>query len=153
MRSTITFSSATVKTGDHPRLFEGPFNLRPKVVLGTLHTFSTSLLDMLSWIAVIAACIFPSEKSMYLLEPSLLLRKCGILIFYKPKYQVSEAVVRRCSIKKVFFKISQILQENTCAKKDSGTGVFLWIFQYFHTYFCRTPLMAASKVSHQIIYM
>ena len=116
MRSTITFSSATVKTGGHPGLIEVPFNLRPKVVLGTPNTFSTSLLDMLSWIAVIVACTFPSEKSLYLLEPSLLLRKCGILISYKPKYQVSEAVVRRCSIKKVFFKISQISQENTCAR-------------------------------------
>ena len=29
---------------------------------------------------------------------------------------VSEAVVRRCCIKKVFLKISQISQENTCAR-------------------------------------
>ena len=58
---------------------------------------------------------------------------------------VSEAVVRRCCLKKVFLKISQISQENTCArasfskklqasglqiylKRDSGTGVFLWNF-------------------------
>ena len=53
-----------------------------------------------------------------------------------------EAVVQRCSVKKVFLEISQNSQENTCArvsffnkvaglrpatllKRDSGTGVFL----------------------------
>ena len=55
-----------------------------------------------------------------------------------------EAVVRRCSVKKVFLEISQNSQENTCArvsfliklqalglrpatllKRDSGTDVFL----------------------------
>ena len=58
---------------------------------------------------------------------------------------MSEAVVRRCCIKKMFLKISQISHENTCArasfskklqasglqiylKRDSGTGVFLWNF-------------------------
>ena len=51
---------------------------------------------------------------------------------------LSEAVVRRCSVKKMFLKISQNSQEITCArvssaglrlatllKRDSGTGVFL----------------------------
>ena len=51
----------------------------------------------------------------------------------------SEAVARRCSVKKVFVKVSQVSQENTCAgvsfsirvwglqlKRDSGTGDFLW---------------------------
>ena len=44
---------------------------------------------------------------------------------------ITEAVVRRCSIKKVFLEISLNSQENTCArvsfliKRDSGTGVFL----------------------------
>ena len=28
--------------------------------------------------------------------------------------QVSEAVVRRCSSKKIFLKISQVVQENNC---------------------------------------
>ena len=58
----------------------------------------------------------------------------------------SEAVARRCSSKKLFWKISQNSQENTCArvsflirawglqlylKRDSGTGVFLWILRCF----------------------
>ena len=54
----------------------------------------------------------------------------------------TEAVVRRCSVKKVYLEISQNSQEKTCArfsfliklqawrlqlywKRDSGTGVFL----------------------------
>ena len=54
----------------------------------------------------------------------------------------SEAVARRCSVKKVFLEISQNLQENICSrvsflikledyglqlysKRDPGTGVFL----------------------------
>ena len=60
----------------------------------------------------------------------------------------AEAVVWRCSIKKVFLKILQNSQENTCArvsfltklqasclqlyqKRDSGTGVLLWILWNF----------------------
>ena len=64
--------------------------------------------------------------------------------------------------KNVFLKISQNLQENTCTtvsfliklqasdlqlyqKRDSGTGVFLWILQNFQEHlFYRTPLVAAS---------
>ena len=65
---------------------------------------------------------------------------------------------RRSSIKKMFLKISQYSQENTCArvsfslklqasglklylKRDSSTGVFLWIFQNFQKhFFSRTPM-------------
>ena len=44
-----------------------------------------------------------------------------------------EAVIQRYSVKKLFLKVSQNSQENTCArvsfltllKKDSGTGLFL----------------------------
>ena len=37
-----------------------------------------------------------------------------------------EAVAQTCSVKKMFFEISQNSQENTCSKKrDSGSGVFL----------------------------
>ena len=57
-----------------------------------------------------------------------------------------EAVAQRCSVKKVFLKISQNSQENTCArpcfliklpqacnyiKNETGTGVFLRILQNF----------------------
>ena len=38
------------------------------------------------------------------------------LKFYTAKYLVSEAVVRSCSVKKVFLEISQNSQENTCAR-------------------------------------
>ena len=43
----------------------------------------------------------------------------------------TEAVMQKCSVKKVFLEILQNSQENTCAKvatlskKDSGTGLFL----------------------------
>ena len=60
----------------------------------------------------------------------------------------TEAVTRRCSVKKVFLEISQNSQENTCAsrffKRDSGTGVFLWILWNFQNTFHRTPPVAAS---------
>ena len=56
-------------------------------------------------------------------------------------YIGKEAVAQRCSIKKMFIEIWQNSQENTCARvsfltklhanKDSGTGIFLWIFQNF----------------------
>ena len=45
---------------------------------------------------------------------------------------IAEAVIHRCSVKKVFLEISKDSQENTCARvsfliklqRDSGTGVF-----------------------------
>ena len=61
----------------------------------------------------------------------------------------------KCSIKKLFSKISLNSQENTCArvsfliklqlqlywKRDSGTGVFLWILRNFKEHLLyRTPL-------------
>ena len=59
-----------------------------------------------------------------------------------------EAVVQRCSVKKMFLEISQNSQENNLArisfliklqapdlqllkKSDSGTSVFMWILQNF----------------------
>ena len=62
----------------------------------------------------------------------------------------SEAVVRSCSVKKVFLKMLQNSQENTCARvsfliKLQASGVFLWILQHLkNTFFYRTPLVAAS---------
>ena len=47
-----------------------------------------------------------------------------------------EAVAQSCSVKKVFLRISQNSQENTCARL-SGTGVFLWILRKFS----RTPFL------------
>ena len=59
------------------------------------------------------------------------------------QFSKSEAVVRRCSVKKVFLEISQNSQENDCArdsfliklqfyqKRFSGTGVFLWVLRDF----------------------
>ena len=47
------------------------------------------------------------------------------------KVQRLEAVIQRCSVKKMFLEISQNSQKNTCArasffnKVDPGTGVFL----------------------------
>ena len=64
---------------------------------------------------------------------------------------------QRCSIKKGFLKISQKFTENTCArvsfliklkepeacnfikKRNSGTGVFLWILRNFKEHLYRTP--------------
>ena len=70
-------------------------------------------------------------------------------IFSKIVLRIAEAVVQRCFAKKMFLKISQNLQETTCArvslliqlqalglqlyeKIDSGTGVFLWILRKFY---------------------
>ena len=45
-----------------------------------------------------------------------------------------EAVARRCYVKKVFLEILQNSQENSLllSKRDSGTGVFLWILRNFY---------------------
>ena len=72
--------------------------------------------------------------------------KKALLIITELLY--TEPVVQRRSVKKVFLKISQISQENSCArvhfliklqarglqcywKRDSGTSVFLWTLRDF----------------------
>ena len=60
-----------------------------------------------------------------------------------------EAVVRRCSIKKVLLNILQRSPESTCSRVSflikSGTSVFLWILWSFEEHiFYRAPLVAAS---------
>ena len=64
----------------------------------------------------------------------------------------SEAVVRRCSIKKVFLEISQNSQENTCAGKHLCQRLFfikksLWrrCFPVNFTKFLRTPFLQNSS--------
>ena len=75
---------------------------------------------------------------------------------------ITEAVVQRCSVKKVFFKISQNSQENTCTRVSFLTKLQAWNFikketlaQVFSCEFCeisintfsyRTPLMNASVI-------
>ena len=80
-----------------------------------------------------------------------------VLVRNKP-----EAMVRRCSLKKVLLKISQNSQETpvleslfnkfadlyayNCIKRDSSTGLFLLILGNFWEHlFCRTPPVAASN--------
>ena len=41
----------------------------------------------------------------------------GIREILEPLTKVLEAVVQRCSVKKVFLEILQNLQENTCARR------------------------------------
>ena len=64
------------------------------------------------------------------------------------KFQIREALARRCSVKKVFLEISQNSEENTCAtvyfliklqawglqpyyETGTGTSIFLWIWRNF----------------------
>ena len=70
-----------------------------------------------------------------------------------------EAVVERCSVKKVFLETSQNSQENTCVrvsilikacnfiKKESLAQVFSCEFCEIskNTFYCRTPLVAAAS--------
>ena len=72
----------------------------------------------------------------------------------------SEAVVGRCSVKKVFLKISQNSQENTCARKRLRPATLLkkrtWhrcfpvnFVKFLITSFYRTPFVAASAFFQQ----
>ena len=80
--------------------------IEPFLVLNICFTFFLSVVD----------CTF---------YKSTIKSNCTLLSPY-----ASEAVVRRCSVKKAFLEISQNSQKNTCArclflKRDSVTGVFL----------------------------
>ena len=73
-----------------------------------------------------------------------------------------EAIIQRCSVKKVLLKISQNSQENTCAtvpfffqtcifiKKETLTHVFCCKFCdiFKNTFFYRTPLVALLFLKH-----
>ena len=69
----------------------------------------------------------------------------------KKKKQSFEAVAQRCSVKKLFFEISQNRRENTFARasfliKLQATGIFIRILRNFvETFSYRTPLVAASE--------
>ena len=61
-----------------------------------------------------------------------------------------------CSVKKLFLKISQNSQENTCVgasfiKKETQTQVFFCEFCeiFKNTFFSRTTLVATTKEEHQ----
>ena len=59
---------------------------------------------------------------------------------------ISEAVVRRCSVKKVFLKISQNVQEITCAGvfiliKLQASGACTLMFPVNFVKFLRTPFL------------
>ena len=65
--------------------------------------------------------------------------------YFYLKSRFTEPVVRRCSVENLFLKILQNSQKNICVrvsiliklqpatllKRDSDTGVFLWILQNF----------------------
>ena len=80
---------------------------------------------------------------------------------------ITEAVVQRCSVKKMFLEVSQNSQENTCArvsfliklqteacnfiKKETLTQVFSYEFCEIskNIFFRRTPLVAAYVIRYQ----
>ena len=76
-------------------------------------------------------------------------------MIYSPKLiHDTEAVVLRYFVKKVFLKISQNSQENTCARvsfliklqvSNSGKGVFREFCEILRTHLYRTPLVAAPN--------
>ena len=70
---------------------------------------------------------------------------------------VTEAVVRRCSVKKVLLEISQNSQENTCARAflNKVAGLSQVLSCEFceiskNTFFHRTPQVAASVVNQSV---
>ena len=116
------------------------------------------MLDFLpvsAWCSLQNCCLY--KKACIALSEAVARRRSVIKI-------VSEAVVWRCFVKKVFLEISQNLQENPCAgasflimlqacglklyqKRDPDTGAFLWIlWNFWEHLFYRTPLVAASGV-------
>ena len=79
---------------------------------------------------VSAKPIRPSYKS----QKAFRLKDKARLSWNTVVLEFTEAVVRRCFLKWVFWKISQYSQKNTCvgiSKRDSYTGVFLWILRIF----------------------
>ena len=70
--------------------------------------------------------VMPSIRSTFRIQPLITLAKTSTLDIWVGQKQLSTS----CSVKKVFLKILQKLQENTCARV-SGTVDFLWILKSF----------------------
>ena len=100
----------------------------------------------------------PSFINFILTNSPVSFQSSGAIETELPDYhKMTRSSHRRCSIKKVFLKISQNSQKNACAgfsfliklqiwelqlysKRDSGTGVSLWILWNFEEHlFYRTP--------------
>ena len=76
------------------------------------------------------------------------LAKFLVLLELKKLKQDPEAVVQRCSVKKVFLKISQSSEENTWARASFLIKLPVFSCEYCeifkNTFFIRTPPVAAS---------
>ena len=99
-------------------------------------------------------CSFLKKKLQYRCFPEIFAKFFRVI--FNP--QLSEALVRKCSVKRLFLTVSQKSQENTCVnvpfliklkasglqlylKIDSDTGVFLWIlWNLLEQLFYRTPV-------------
>ena len=110
--------------------------------------------------------IFGSVSFLYLLKLSvgnefwyyIMLLAVGFnRCFKKATYQISEVVVWRCSVKKLFLEILQNSQKNTCARNSFliKLQALETLAQVFSCEFCeiskntlyhRTPLVAASEI-------
>ena len=60
-------------------------------------------------------------------------------------FEKIEAVVQRCSVKKVFLEISQNSQENACARVSYLIKLQAFCEISKNTFLHRTPLVAASE--------
>ena len=91
------------------------------ILLAIIFALNNTLFFSASYVSIIS---FNTSEPAYFV---LMGRKCETS-------KNSEAVARRCSIKKVFLDILQNSKENSLQlyeKSDSGTGVFMWILQNF----------------------
>ena len=74
----------------------------------------------------------------------------NVLIYFCESVHYSEAVSRRCSVKKLYLKISQNPQENTCGRVSLLMEILAQVVScelceiFRNTYFYRTPPEAAS---------
>ena len=62
----------------------------------------------------------------------------------KCNFKILEAVVQRCSMKKIFLEISQNSQQNTCARVSVFSCEFCEISKVTFSY--GTPSVAASEI-------
>ena len=59
------------------------------------------------------------------------IENCFMKEIVKESWIISEAVVKRCFVKKVFFEISQNSQENTCGRVSFSIKLQAWGLQLY----------------------
>ena len=99
----------------------------------TIHQFDNTLVYTLLLAFKKKTVKTNKETICFIITATNKIWRASLGFYLELRSQESEAIIRRCSVEKVFWETSKNSQKNTCARGSlvSGTGVLLWILRNF----------------------